>query len=50
MHIANAEFVNRLREGRLSDLRRYNKAIDRKPLWDQIISGPVDEGRTIVEA
>jgi 2,4-dienoyl-CoA reductase-like NADH-dependent reductase (Old Yellow Enzyme family) len=45
MHIANADFVNKLRDGRLDELRLYSKAVDLKHLMEQIVPGPVDEGR-----
>jgi 2,4-dienoyl-CoA reductase-like NADH-dependent reductase (Old Yellow Enzyme family) len=45
MHIANADFVAKLRDGRLDQLKLYNKARDLKHLWDQIVPGPVDEER-----
>lgn len=45
MHIANADFVTKLREGRLSDLKLYRKAVDLKHLMEQIVPGPVAEGR-----
>ncbi|HEY1126037.1 MAG TPA: 12-oxophytodienoate reductase [Sphingobium sp.] len=49
MHIANADFVNKIREGRLDELRLYNKAVDLKHLMEQIVPGPVDEGRKTAE-
>ncbi len=49
MHIANADFVNKIRDGRLDELRLYSKAVDLKHLWDQIVPGAVEEGRKIVE-
>lgn len=45
MHIANADFVTKLREGRLDELRLYNKAVDLKHLMEQIVPGAVEEGR-----
>lgn len=45
MHIANADFVTKVREGRLGELRLYNKAVDLKHLMAQVVPGPVEEGR-----
>ena len=45
MHIANADFVEKVREGRLSELKLYNKAVDLRHLMEQIVPGPVEEGR-----
>ncbi len=45
MHIANADFVNKIRDGRLSELKLYNKAVDLRHLWEQIVPGAVEEGR-----
>lgn len=45
MHIANADFATKLREGRLDDLRLYNKAVDLRHLMEQIVPGAVEEGR-----
>ena len=45
MHIANADFVTKVREGRLDELRLYNKAVDLKHLMEQIVPGAVEEGR-----
>ena len=45
MHIANADFVNKLRDGRFDALKLYNKAVDLKHLMEQIVPGAVEEGR-----
>jgi len=45
MHIANADFVKKVREGRLGELRLYNKAVDLKHLMAQVVPGAVEEGR-----
>jgi len=49
MHIANADFVNKVRDGRLDELRLYNKAVDLKHLMEQIVPGAVEEGRKTAE-
>ncbi len=33
----------------LDELRLYNKAVDLRHLWEQIVPGPVDEGRKVAE-
>ncbi len=43
------DFVTKVREGRLDELRLYNKAVDLKHLMEQIVPGAVEEGRKIVE-
>jgi len=45
MHIANADFVARLREGRFDALRLYNKAVDLRHLMEQVVPGAVEESR-----
>lgn len=49
MHIANADFVTKVREGRLDELKLYNKAVDLRHLMEQIVPGPVEEGRKTAE-
>lgn len=49
MHIANADFVNKVRDGRLDELRLYNKAVDLRHLMEQIVPGPVEDGRKTAE-
>jgi 2,4-dienoyl-CoA reductase-like NADH-dependent reductase (Old Yellow Enzyme family) len=49
MHIANADFVNKVRDGRLDELKLYNKAVDLRHLMEQIVPGPVEEGRKTAE-
>lgn len=49
MHIANPDFVTRVREGRLDSLRLYNKAVDLKHLMEQVVPGAVEEGRKTAE-
>jgi 2,4-dienoyl-CoA reductase-like NADH-dependent reductase (Old Yellow Enzyme family) len=49
MHIANADFVTKVREGRLDQLRLYNKAVDLRHLMEQIVPGAVEEGRKTAE-
>ncbi|MBT2188688.1 12-oxophytodienoate reductase [Sphingobium nicotianae] len=50
MQIANADFVNKLREGRYDALRLYNKAVDLKHLMAQVVPGAVEEHRKTAEA
>jgi 2,4-dienoyl-CoA reductase-like NADH-dependent reductase (Old Yellow Enzyme family) len=50
MHIANADFVTKVREGRFDELRLYNKAVDLKHLMEQIVPGAVEEGRKTADA
>jgi 2,4-dienoyl-CoA reductase-like NADH-dependent reductase (Old Yellow Enzyme family) len=45
MHIANADFVTKVREGRFDALRLYNKAVDLKHLMEQVVPGAVEEHR-----
>ena len=45
MQIANADFVNKLRDGRFDALRLYNKAVDLKHLMEQVVPGAVEEHR-----
>lgn len=45
MHIANPDFVSKLREGRFDELRLYNKAVDLRHLMEQIVPGAVEESR-----
>jgi 2,4-dienoyl-CoA reductase-like NADH-dependent reductase (Old Yellow Enzyme family) len=49
MHIANADFVNKVRDGRLDALELYRKAVDLRHLIEQIVPGPVEEGRKVAE-
>jgi 2,4-dienoyl-CoA reductase-like NADH-dependent reductase (Old Yellow Enzyme family) len=49
MHIANADFVNKVRDGRLDELKLYQKAVDLRHLMEQIVPGPVEEGRKVAE-
>jgi 2,4-dienoyl-CoA reductase-like NADH-dependent reductase (Old Yellow Enzyme family) len=49
MHIANADLVTKLREGRLDELRLYNKAVDLGHLFEQIVPGLMEEGRKVAE-
>jgi 2,4-dienoyl-CoA reductase-like NADH-dependent reductase (Old Yellow Enzyme family) len=50
MHIANADFVTKVREGRFDELRLYNKAVGLKHLMEQIVPGAVEEGRKTADA
>jgi len=45
MHIANADFVTKVRDGRFDELRLYNKAVDLKHLMEQVVPGAVEEHR-----
>jgi len=49
MHIANADFVNKIRDGRLGELKLYKKAVDLRHLMEQIVPGAVEEERKIAE-
>jgi 2,4-dienoyl-CoA reductase-like NADH-dependent reductase (Old Yellow Enzyme family) len=45
MHIANPDFVRKLAEGRLDQLKLYNKKVDLGHLFAQIEPGMMEEGR-----
>lgn len=49
MHIANPDFVNKVRHGRLSELRLYNKAVDLGHLMAQIEPGLIEDERKVAE-
>ncbi len=49
MHIANPDLVTKLMEGRLGDLRLYNKAVDLRHLMEQVVPGAVEEARKTAE-
>ncbi len=49
MHIANPDFVRKLAEGRLDELRLYNKKVDLGHLFAQIEPGMMEEGRKVEE-
>jgi 2,4-dienoyl-CoA reductase-like NADH-dependent reductase (Old Yellow Enzyme family) len=45
MHIANADFVEKVRAGRFDELRLYNKKVDLRHLMEQVVPGAVEESR-----
>ena len=50
MHIANPDFVTKVRDGRLDELRLYKKSVDLRHLMEKIVPGAVEEGRKTEEA
>jgi len=49
MHIANPDFVNKVRAGRLEELKLYNKAVDLGHLMEQIEPGLIEDERKVAE-